>query len=366
MRRPSEFDLCRMSAFMSTEAVPNETKNDLRTYQIVYRTAWRETVTEWHHERHLRQLLRDDDSKLGLNTRMIGSPLPNAPTGMLPKQLTELNAERLYWRPLSLLGRCWSRMNITTDGHRVRATGCKGWSQIHQDWPTKLCTRGRECSNTPEYICGMNDHLLRSWRDRYKVIYDWPSPTAMILRAEATIHAEKSSPLHWCWLSANEYQSSVQSSNNDHWWAGPAKFTRNWDNLSASALGSIVSMTGYWDAYKLDIPLWWQWRWRWWAASGSHHRCRRVKTRLILWLEISPRLQCLIPTMIYTWYELRVRDWMVGCRTFRKWRYGGRCHLDVPSFSSLLFTCLLLHFVGSRPGTNGVNTGFYHLRRQVK
>jgi len=82
-----------------------------------------------------------------------------------------------------------------------------------------------------------------------------------------------------------------------------------------------------------------QWRWRWWAASGSHHRCRRVKTRLILWLAISPRSLCLIPTMAYTWYGLRVRDWMVGCRTFRKWRYGGRCHFgcSFSLFSSLYF-----------------------------
>jgi len=33
---------------------------------------------------------------------------------------------------------------------------------------------------------------------------------------------------------------------------------------------------------------------------------------------------------------------MVGCRTCRKWRYGGRVTLDVPSFSSLLFCLLLL------------------------
>jgi hypothetical protein len=47
-----------MSTIMTTEAVPNETENDLRTYQIVYRTASREshrtasrdTVTEWHRE----------------------------------------------------------------------------------------------------------------------------------------------------------------------------------------------------------------------------------------------------------------------------------------------------------------------------
>ena len=51
MRRSSEFDLCRTSAFMSTVAVPNETENDLRTYHIVYRKAARATVTEWHRER---------------------------------------------------------------------------------------------------------------------------------------------------------------------------------------------------------------------------------------------------------------------------------------------------------------------------
>jgi len=45
---------------MATEAVPNETENDLRTYQIVYQTASQETVTEWHHERQLGQLRTDD------------------------------------------------------------------------------------------------------------------------------------------------------------------------------------------------------------------------------------------------------------------------------------------------------------------
>jgi len=36
IRRPSECDQCRTSAFMTTEAVPNETENDLQMYQIVY------------------------------------------------------------------------------------------------------------------------------------------------------------------------------------------------------------------------------------------------------------------------------------------------------------------------------------------
>ena len=51
---------------MSTDAVPNETENNLQTYQIVYRTALKETVTEWHHQRQLRQLPKDD-SRIALN-----------------------------------------------------------------------------------------------------------------------------------------------------------------------------------------------------------------------------------------------------------------------------------------------------------
>jgi hypothetical protein len=51
MRRiSSSLDLCRTSPVMSTEAVPNETKNDLPTYQIVNRTASQDTVTLWHRE----------------------------------------------------------------------------------------------------------------------------------------------------------------------------------------------------------------------------------------------------------------------------------------------------------------------------
>jgi hypothetical protein len=50
MRRSSELDLCRTSVIMFTKAVPNETENDRRTYQIVSQTASRETVTEWHRD----------------------------------------------------------------------------------------------------------------------------------------------------------------------------------------------------------------------------------------------------------------------------------------------------------------------------
>ena len=50
MRRSSSLDLCRTSAIMSTEAIPNQTENDLGKYQIFYRTVSRATVTEWHRE----------------------------------------------------------------------------------------------------------------------------------------------------------------------------------------------------------------------------------------------------------------------------------------------------------------------------
>jgi len=64
---------------------------------------------------------------------------------------------------------------------------------------------------------------------------------------------------HIWWTITDGYDTeswSCQSSNNVHSWAGLAKlFTRNWESLIASALERIVSMTGYWNAYKLAIPM---------------------------------------------------------------------------------------------------------------
>jgi hypothetical protein len=51
-----------------------------------------------------------NDSELGLNKRIIRSPLPKAPTGMF----TKLDVERPDWSPISQLARCWRSMNITT------------------------------------------------------------------------------------------------------------------------------------------------------------------------------------------------------------------------------------------------------------
>jgi len=56
MGRSSVIDLCRTSAMMSTEAVPNENKHDLGTNQIVNWMASRETVTEPHRATQSRSL----------------------------------------------------------------------------------------------------------------------------------------------------------------------------------------------------------------------------------------------------------------------------------------------------------------------
>jgi len=118
---------------------------------------------------------------------------------------------------------------ITTDGYRASATGCKDdLRYIKTGRPSYA--RGRRRAQTYLHLYGKNDSFMRSLWDRYEVVYGWPSPTAMIQREDATIHAEKSTPLHPCRLSANDYRSSFQCSNNDYWRSGPAElFPRNWE-----------------------------------------------------------------------------------------------------------------------------------------
>jgi len=55
------------------------------------------------------------------------------------------------WRPISLLGRCWSRMNITTERHCAIVTGYNKGSQMYQNWPAKLCTRAWESATAFPY-----------------------------------------------------------------------------------------------------------------------------------------------------------------------------------------------------------------------
>jgi len=121
---------------------------------------------------------------------------------MLSKWLPGLDIQSLFWRPLRLLARCWRTINITTDGHYARATDCMRWCLILR-LGHRAVHEGLESINTTEYICGMNDHFMRNLRDRYEVIYDSPSPMAIILNTAAAIHAEMSSPLHLCRLSTN-------------------------------------------------------------------------------------------------------------------------------------------------------------------
>jgi len=63
----SQFHIGRVSAFLSTEAVTNKTKNDHRMYWIVYQLASEETVSKCYLERRLSQLPRDDHSRFRSN-----------------------------------------------------------------------------------------------------------------------------------------------------------------------------------------------------------------------------------------------------------------------------------------------------------
>jgi len=65
--------------------------------------------------------------------------------------------------PINLLGRRRRRMNITTDGHRVRATGCMSGYQISR-LTYKAMHRARESVNTLAYIyyeCPFHEKLTR-------------------------------------------------------------------------------------------------------------------------------------------------------------------------------------------------------------
>jgi hypothetical protein len=166
-------------------------------------------------------------------------------------------------------------------------------------------------------IYSIKDLFRRSLRYRYKVICDWPSPTAMIPIAEAASMQQQWSLMGWACGVVHEELGDLECQC-------PSK-NGEYDQLLQCIQVSYTAVMA------MAIM----------STEREPHGRHRVKTRLILWLEISLRLLCLIPTMTYTLYELRVRDWMVRCRTFQKWRYGGRCHIGC-SFSSRLFTSLLL------------------------
>jgi len=174
---------------------------------------------------------------------------------MITKRLPERNAERPYWRPISLLGRGWRRMNITTDGHHVRATGCSRCSDISR-LPDRAIHEGAgERKRAWIYMVWitisweaykidtrsyMIDHHRQLWYQEQKLQSITGSQARFIRADRARIWPPKQLP----------------KPQNDHWWAGPADmFTRNWERSSASALECIVRMTSYWDACKLDIPM---------------------------------------------------------------------------------------------------------------
>jgi hypothetical protein len=118
-------------------------------------------------------------------------------------------------------------------------------------------------------------------------------------------------------------------------------------------------MTGYWDTYKLDIPMQL-------AMAMAMTSSERKPPSM-------PPSQDEAHTMIGDFTEITVSNSDVVLHLVRvtSARLNGRMP-DIPEveiwstvvlwmFLSLLFSSL--YFFGSRPSTNGVGTGFYHLRR---
>lgn len=110
------------------------------------------------------------------------------------------------------------------------------WGKTHSNIFIAVPTLSWNCSHglKPLLTLGKNKDFTGSLQDRYKVIY-------------GTITDRYDSENRNC-----------QSSNIDHYWARPMVLVRR--NLRSSggrALGSIVTMTGYRDTYKLDIQMQW-------------------------------------------------------------------------------------------------------------
>jgi len=204
-----------------------------------WRALW-EAVTERCYETQWCQLLgyddwalwqrfRPNDSTFGLNERIIGGPLPKAMHGTNTYLHAGMNAQRPHWRSRSLLGRCWRSINITPDGQHTRDAGCKWWCQI-----SRLVHRSMHVS-------------LESTNEQ---AHSWSYNPCQDVNQAPTVQIE---PKYYC-------QSCFQGHHNDHWWAGPAEFTRNGESSSACAPERMVTMSGYCNAYKIKILM--QWRWR--------------------------------------------------------------------------------------------------------
>jgi len=118
----------------------------------------------------------------------------------------------------------------------------------------------------------------------------------------------------------------------------------------------MVSMTSYWDAYKLDIPMQWN------MAMAMAMAMAMVMAIAMVMMSRKRKLPSMPPsqdeghTMIGDFTESTVSDsdndlhfvrvmsarLMVRCRTFRKWRYGGRCYFGYSFLFSSLYFCTSL------------------------
>jgi len=111
------------------------------------------------------------------------------------------------------------------------------------------------------------------------------------------------------------------------------------------------------------------------ACCGSSHRCQGMSgSSTTLMIPIKNHAEIWTTWYVVCWMNLGVevrRNWGPrlgsggnGSTEFRNSGQEESNQLGIPIFcffSSLLFS-ILHYFIGSRPGTNGVGTGFYRLR----
>jgi len=183
---------------------------------------------------------------------------------------------------------------------------------------------------------------MRSLQDRYEVTYDWPSLMAMILGAEATSHAKQSSPQHPCRLSTN---ITTEAASN-----AVTMITYGLGLMScpqgtgAHKLDEIYmfSMTGYRNACELDIRMQWLLAMAMVMMSSEGPPPSKLPSDDEAYTVIADFTEITVSDSDNDlhWVQAPRAKLMFGCLIFPNASTDNGVALDVPSFCSLLFTCL--------------------------
>jgi len=154
---------------------------------------------------------------------------------------------------------------------------------------------------------------MRSLQYSYKVIYHWPSLTAMIPRAEATLYIEKASTLHLCRPSMNmtinaaskaaimiTYGLSLQSCSPGNGIAQElahcdiyGEYDQLLKCLQVKYCNAMADGNGNGNGDSNDDNV----------QKAVPHQCHQVKIRLLLWFRILPGLLHRYLMLIYIWYK---------------------------------------------------------------